>query len=111
MWASGVSFKAVMPLWIVIHPNLLNLYDQPDLAAAEFEQFMSDGWMQRGAAGEDGARCRFPTFPFFVQPRGAVAKKLGAAPRIIVDMGAPRRPLAAWRVCALCAYGRPGRAA
>ena len=28
-----------------------------------------------------------------MQPRGAVAKKLGKAPRIIVDMGAPRKPL------------------
>eukprot|EP00966_Prymnesium_polylepis_P331261 7386822-Prymnesium_polylepis.1 len=35
LWAHGVTFKADMPKWVVIHPNLLNFYD--NLAAATDE--------------------------------------------------------------------------
>ena len=92
LWVNGVTFKANMPPMVVIHPNLLNFWDNVESVTDELDAFRSCGWMR----GVDAAlsaenRCILPTFPFYVQPRGAVAKKLGSAPRIVIDMGAPRK--------------------
>ena len=92
-WCNGVTFQADMPPWVVIHPNLLNFWDNVEAATDELDGFRRLGWM-RGCdtALSPERRCLLPTFPFYAQPRGAVAKKLGSAPRIIIDMGAPRKP-------------------
>ena len=91
LWADGVVFKAEMPFWVVVHPNLLNMWEHVESVTDELEGFRRQGWMR--TSGDP--RFRFPTFPFFAQPHGAVAKKLGSAPRIIIDMGAPRKLLLA----------------
>eukprot|EP00966_Prymnesium_polylepis_P238183 5508289-Prymnesium_polylepis.1 len=36
-WSRGVTFKAEMPHWVVIHPNLLNFWDNLDPATDELD--------------------------------------------------------------------------